>query len=475
MVTYGLPRGSFLFIFLFFVVIFLAKFSHGDEKPGGTKLEMIHINNVRRAKGMPPITRFEHLRQLLDRDIIRHQKNRNRRQARECRNAEQTCTNNVSGDMAMYSGADFGVGEYYVSLSVGSPAQKVVLIADTGSDLTWVKCNYWCNGTSCGENFRKQRVFRADQSSSFNTVPCSSEMCKNELIDLASLPGKCPSPGTPCAYEYRYLSGDPTNGIFSNETVTFAQTNGKEAKIDNMLVGCSKPSDFENFEGADGLLGLGYNNYSLALRAANKFGGKFSYCLVDHWSTLNVSSYLIFGSHESIESIKTLNRTQRTELVLRNSSGYGVNIKGISVGNKMLKIPDEVWDVKSGGGMTLDSGTSLTFLTKPAYDQVMAALMPSLKNFARLNLTGQPDFCFDSKGYNESMVPRLVIHFADGVQFEPSVENYVIDVADDQKCLGFVQTTWPDQSIIGNIMQQNHFWEFDLANSKLTFGSSSCT
>ncbi|XP_022880876.1 aspartic proteinase NANA, chloroplast-like [Olea europaea var. sylvestris] len=274
----------------------------------------------------------------------------------------------------------------------------------------------------------------------------------------------------------RYLSGQPTHGIFANETITFAQTNGEEAKIHNILVGCSSPSDFEKFQGVDGLMGLGYNNYSLTLKAANKFGGKFSYCLVNRFSTQNVSSYLIFGSHESIESIKTHDRMQQTELVLGISSYYGVNIKGISVGKKMLKFPDEVWDVKSGGGMILDSGTTATLLTEHAYEPVMAALTPSLKNFARSNLTiGQFDFCFDAKGYNESLVPRLVFHFADGAQFEPPVENYVLDVGDGVRCLGFVQIPWPDQSIIGNIMQQNHLWEFDLANSRLSFGSSSCT
>jgi len=472
-----LQRGYFLFIFLFFVVIFLAEFSQGDEKPVGTKLEMIHIHDFLRANGMQPINQFEHFRQSLDRDIIRHKKNRNRRQAWERPNAKQTRTNNVSGDMALYSGADFGSGEYFVSLSVGSPAQKVVLIADTGSELTWVKCNYWCNSTSCGEKSRKLRIFRADQSSSFNTVPCSSGMCKNdELTDLGSIPEQCPSPHTPCAYENRYLSGQPTYGIFANETITFAQTNGKEAKIHNVLVGCSYPTDFEKFQAVHGLMGLGYNNYSLALKATNKFGGKFSYCLVNHFNTQNVSSYLIFGSHENIESIKTLNRTQQTELVLGIRSNYGVNIKGISVGNKILKFPDEVWDVKSGGGMILDSGTTATLLTEPAYEPVMAALTPSLKKFARSNLTFGPfEFCFDQTGYNESLVPRLAFHFADGVQFEPPVENYVIDVSEGVKCLGFVQIPWPDQSIIGNIMQQNHFWEFDLANRRLSFGSSSCT
>ncbi|CAI9774659.1 unnamed protein product [Fraxinus pennsylvanica] len=133
---------------------------------------------------------------------------------------------------------------------------------------------------------------------------------------------------------------------------------------------------------------------------------------------------------------------QQTELVLGIRSNYGVNIKGISVGNKILKFPDEVWDVKSGGGMILDSGTTATLLTEPAYEPVMATLTPSLKKFARSNLTIGPfEFCFDQTGYNESLVPRLAFHFADGVQFEPPVENYVIDVSDGVKVPGICSNT----------------------------------
>ncbi|KAL2475853.1 Eukaryotic aspartyl protease family protein [Abeliophyllum distichum] len=493
---YRQQRGFFLFIFLFFVVIFLEKCSKGHGESVGTKLELIHRHHFRRnrANGMQPMTQLERLRQLLHSDTIRQRSiserlrlQKSRRQVLESPDAtyyHPACTNssrrakngNVSGEMTMYSGADFGTGQYFVSFKVGSPARRFMLIADTGSDLTWMNCKYRCHGAKCRKKSRKRRVFQADHSSSFVTVPCSSRMCKIELANLFSL-ARCPSPHTPCAYDYRYSDGSAALGIFANETVTFGLTNGTKVRIHNMLVGCSESSTGQSFQGADGVMGLGYSNYSFALKAAEKFGGKFSYCLVDHLSPQNVSSYLIFGSHESVDYVTTLHRMQHTELVLGVINPfYAVNIKGISIGSIMLKIPAEVWNVNGVGGMILDSGSSLTFLTRPAYQPVMAALRLSLISFTRLKLDiPQLEFCFNSTGFDESLVPRLVFHFADGARFEPPVKSYVIDVAAGAKCLGFVPTAWPGASVIGNIMQQNHIWEFDLANNRLSFGSSSCT
>ncbi|KAF8716244.1 hypothetical protein HU200_026527 [Digitaria exilis] len=42
--------------------------------------------------------------------------------------------------MPLSSGAYTGTGQYFVRFRVGTPAQPFVLVADTGSDLTWVKC-----------------------------------------------------------------------------------------------------------------------------------------------------------------------------------------------------------------------------------------------------------------------------------------------------------------------------------------------
>ncbi|KAL0363082.1 UNVERIFIED_CONTAM: Aspartic proteinase NANA, chloroplast [Sesamum calycinum] len=421
--------GFFLFIILFTVI----RSSPGHGNPGGSKFELIHRHHLERK----PATQIQRLRQLLHSDTIRLREishkvrlrqghfDASRRQLPEKTTYYPACTNssssrrskndnNVPGEMPMHSGADYGTGQYFVRFRVGSPPQKLVLIADTGSDLTWMNC------------------------------------------------------------KYRYSDGSAALGLFADETVTFTLTNRRKTRLKHVLVGCSESTRGQSFQGADGVMGLGYSNYSFAVKAAKRFGGKFSYCLVDHLSPENVSSYLIFGSHKEVGI--TYRRMRYTELLIGVITPfYAVKIKGISIGGLMLDIPPETWNLTGQGGAIIDSGSSLTGLTQKAYQPVMAALKLSLQNFKNLNLDiGPLEYCFNSTGFDESVVPRLAFHFEDGARFEPPVKSYVIDAAPGVKCLGFVPLSWPGASVIGNIMQQNHLWEFDLANSRLGFAASSC-
>lgn len=448
------------------------------------RLELIHRHSPQ-VMGRPK-TQLQRLKELVHSDSVRQlmilHKLRGgqipRRKAKEVLSSSSSRGSDDAIEVPMHPAADYGIGQYFVAFKVGTPSQKFMLVADTGSDLTWMSCKYHCRSRNCSNRkarrIRHRRVFHANLSSSFKTIPCLTDMCKIELMDLFSLTN-CPTPLTPCGYDYRYSDGSTALGFFANETVTVELKEGRKMKLHNVLIGCSESFQGQSFQAADGVMGLGYSKYSFAIKAAEKFGGKFSYCLVDHLSHKNVSNYLTFGSSRSKEAL--LNNMTYTELVLGMvNSFYAVNMMGISIGGAMLKIPSEVWDVKGAGGTILDSGSSLTFLTEPAYQPVMAALRVSLLKFRKVEMDiGPLEYCFNSTGFEESLVPRLVFHFADGAEFEPPVKSYVISAADGVRCLGFVSVAWPGTSVVGNIMQQNHLWEFDLGLKKLGFAPSSCT
>jgi hypothetical protein len=114
--------------------------------------------------------------------------------------------------MPLSSGAYTGTGQYFVRFRVGTPAQPFLLVADTGSDLTWVKCRgpapdaaygYGAPAPSSSSTTPPPphgRVFRPEKSRTWAPIPCSSDTC------VASLPfslAACPTPGSPCAYDYR--------------------------------------------------------------------------------------------------------------------------------------------------------------------------------------------------------------------------------------------------------------------------------
>ncbi|KAK4837900.1 hypothetical protein QYF36_009396 [Acer negundo] len=447
------------------------------------RIELLHRHSPKLNGNARPKTQLEMVKELVHSDMTRQKMiSHKRRQACESGTSSSINNNNSSNtavEMPLRAGRDYGTGQYFVQFKVGTPPQKFTLIVDTSTELTWVNCRYRC-GRNCNKKNTttqprsQRRVFKADLSSSFKTLPCLSQMCKVDLMNLFSL-ARCPTPLNPCAYDYRYVDGSAALGIFANETVTLGLANHMKTKLKNVLIGCSSSFQGQSFANADGVVGLAYHKYSFANKASEKFGGKFSYCLVDHLSHKNVSNYLMFGSSKNESLLSGELRYTKLELGLL-SPFYAVNVMGISIGGVMLKIPFTVWDAKSGGGTVVDSGTSLTFLTEAAYKPVMAVLELSVSKFERLNLNGLPmEYCFNSTGFEDWLVPKLVFHFADGARFEPHTKSYVIDVADGVKCLGFVSQSWPGFSSIGNIMQQNNLWEFDIGKSKLGFAPSTCT
>ncbi|XWS10505.1 hypothetical protein CRYUN_Cryun39dG0085200 [Craigia yunnanensis] len=483
-------KGRLIFLLLI-VLLFIVQARDVEEHQqysNSIMLELIH----RHAPQLNdrPKTQLQRLKDLLHHDFIHHNiishkwrhglrlRAKARRQAWE-ETPTTAITSNFSAavEMPLGSGRDFGIGQYITSFKVGKPSQKFRLIVDTGSDLTWINCRYRCaRGDNCTRKGRTKgrRVFHAHLSSSFRPVPCFSQMCKIELMNLFSLT-TCPTPLAPCAYDYRYIDGSAAIGVFANETVTVGLTNGRMTRLHNVLIGCSDSFQGPALQNVDGVMGLANSKYSFATKAAENLGGKFSYCLVDHLSHINASNYLIFGTNHN--QVALLGNTRYTRLELNAiSSFHAVNVMGISIGGKMLEIPFQVWDIMKGGGTILDTGTSLTFLTDAAYKPVMAAIKMSVSKYQKVKLDGVPmEYCFNSTGFDETLVPKLTIHFTDGARFEPHWKSYVIAAADGVRCLGFLPASFPGTSVIGNIMQQNYLWEFDLDGNKLGFAPSDCS
>ena len=373
--------------------------------------------------------------------------------------------------MSLGSGFDFGAAQYFSEIMVGTPAKKFRVVVDTGSELTWVNCRFRGKGQ---EKLEKREVFKAEESSTFRTVGCMTKTCKVDLMNLFSL-AVCPTPGTPCSYEYRYADGSTAQGVFAKETFTLGLTNGNVTSIPGLLIGCSSSTKGDSLRAADGILGLAFSDYSFTSKATNIFGGKFSYCLVDHTSNKNISNYLIFGSTPSSTIKAPTRRTARLDLNLLPPF-YTISIVGISIGDTMLNIPPLVWDAKRSGGTILDSGSSLTFLADVAYKAVVSGLERHLVGVKRVKPEGIPmEYCYDTRKFDDSKLPQLSFHFKGGSRFAPYRKSYLIATGSPGvRCFGFVPAGAQAPNVIGNIMQQNHLWEFDLAASTLSFSPSTC-
>ncbi|XP_062232106.1 aspartic proteinase NANA, chloroplast-like [Phragmites australis] len=367
--------------------------------------------------------------------------------------------------MPLSSGAYTGTGQYFVRFRVGTPAQPFVLVADTGSDLTWVKCR--------GAAGASPRVFRPADSKSWAPIPCSSDTCTSYVpFSLAN----CSSAASPCSYDYRYKDGSAARGVVGTDSATIALSgasgaDSRRAKLQGVVLGCTASYDGQSFQSSDGVLSLGDSNISFASRAAARFGGRFSYCLVDHLAPRNATSYLTFGPGP--EDAATA--PSQTPLLLdrRVSPFYAVTVDAIHVAGVALDIPSEVWDVDKQGGAILDSGTSLTVLATPAYKAVVSALSMQFDGLPRVSMDPF-EYCYNwTAGAPE--IPKLEVQFAGSARLEPPAKSYVIDAAPGVKCIGVQEGAWPGVSVIGNILQQEHLWEFDLRDRWLRFKHTRCT
>ncbi|KAK7275185.1 hypothetical protein RIF29_16294 [Crotalaria pallida] len=381
----------------------------------------------------------------------------------------------------LISGASTGSGQYFADLRLGTPPQRLLLVADTGSDLIWVKCSACKN---CPNNRRPGpgSAFLARHSKTFSSHHCYDPQCKLIPHPKQTRPCNRTRIHTPCRYEYSYADGSITSGFFSKETTSFNTSSNKEAKIDKLSFGCgfriSGPSvTGASFNGAQGVMGLGRGAISFSSQLGKKFGNKFSYCLLDYTISPPPKSYLTIGSSQNDRVLSKF--FSYTPLLFNPLAPtfYYIAVNGVTVEGSKLPISPSVWklDEEGNGGTVVDSGTTLTFLAEPAYRQVLAALRRRVRLPAPEGGANGFDLCVNVSGVARPRLPKLSFLLAGKSVLSPPARNYFIEVSDRVLCLAIQPVkTVSGFSVFGNLLQQGYVFEFDKDMSRLGFSRRGC-
>lgn len=354
---------------------------------------------------------------------------------------------------SVISGLAQGSGEYFTRLGIGTPPKYSYMVLDTGSDVVWIQCS------PCRKCYtQSDPVFNPSKSSSFLGVTCRSPLCRR--LDSPGCNSK-----NKCMYQVSYGDGSFTVGEFSTETLTFRKT-----RVNNVAFGCGHDNE-GLFVGAAGLLGLGRGKLSFPNQTGRRFGSKFSYCLVDRSASSKPSS-LVFGT--SAVSRRAVFTPLLTNPKL--DTFYYVGLNGFSVGGvRVAGITSSLFklDTAGNGGVIIDSGTSVTRLTRQAYTALRDAFRVGASNLKRAPDFSLFDTCFDLSGKTEVKVPTVVMHFT-GADVSLPASNYLIPVdSSGSFCFAFAGTT-SGLSIIGNIQQQGFRVSYDLAGSQVGFVPGGC-
>ncbi|KGN50439.1 aspartyl protease family protein 2 [Cucumis sativus] len=380
----------------------------------------------------------------------------------------------------LISGASTGSGQYFVDIRLGTPPQSLLLVADTGSDLVWVKCSA-CRNCS---HHPPSSAFLPRHSSSFSPFHCFDPHCRllphapHHLCNHTRL-------HSPCRFLYSYADGSLSSGFFSKETTTLKSLSGSEIHLKGLSFGCgfriSGPSvSGAQFNGARGVMGLGRGSISFSSQLGRRFGNKFSYCLMDYTLSPPPTSFLMIGG--GLHSLPLTNATKISYTPLQinplSPTFYYITIHSITIDGVKLPINPAVWEIdeQGNGGTVVDSGTTLTYLTKTAYEEVLKSVRRRVKLPNAAELTPGFDLCVNASGESRRpSLPRLRFRLGGGAVFAPPPRNYFLETEEGVMCLAIrAVESGNGFSVIGNLMQQGFLLEFDKEESRLGFTRRGC-
>ena len=343
---------------------------------------------------------------------------------------------------------------FMANISIGSPPVPQLLVMDTGSGLLWTQCQ------PCTHCFTQALpIFNPPESSTYSTLPCTSPSCYRA-------PGSnCQA--SHCAFKQGYFDGTSVSGFLGTEKFTFETSDEGIISVPNLVFGCEINVDNPGTLGGQtsGLLGLGAEVISMA----NQLGSKFSYCFGSIWDPHYIHNQLIFGEGAKTEGITTF-----LDII---GSFYYIRLDSISVGEKMLDISPQVFELYEDGtrGVIIDSGTTLTYLPKAAFDPLKDEVLSLMKGIVKFIGTQQSSPCFkglidrDLAGF-----PVVTFNFANGVDLALDVKSFFYMAGPNAFCMAMAPTTAANLTIIGVMAQQSYNIAYNLAQSSISIQRIDC-
>lgn len=360
-----------------------------------------------------------------------------------------------------------------VSLLAGTPPQRVTMVLDTGSELSWLHCKKTPNVNS---------LFNPLHSTSYSQIPCSSPVCQTRTRDF-TIPASC-DPNKLCHVLVSYADASSMEGTLAMDNF---QMGG--SSIPGTFFGCMDQgfSSSESDSMTTGLLGM--NRGSLSFVTQMNYP-KFSYCI----SGRDASGVLLFGE-VNFAWLKPRSYTPMVKITSHlpyyDRVAYSVQFEGIKVGGKILSLPKSILQPDhTGAGQTMvDSGTQFTFLLGPVYtalkNEYLAQTRGKLKELGDPNFVfqGAMDLCYrvplTQKSY--PVLPTVTLMFKNA-EMSVSAERLLYRVpgevrgSDGVHCFTFGNSDLlgVEAYIIGHHHQQNMWMEFDLVQSRVGLAEVRC-
>lgn len=367
--------------------------------------------------------------------------------------------------------SETGIAQYYVSLPFGTPAQKKVLLFDTGSNLIWIQG--LCKSCSA----QPYAYYNPKASSTYRAVLCSSSLCRD--IEPTSRAASRPCAATSkaqCPYTYQYVSGG-TQGVLATETVTLPRTRGAAARIPGILFGIGQYN--QGFGTAvDGLLGAGRSAISLPTQLRPYYRNSFSVCFTPYNS--GKASQVVYGA-ASIPTRGTAWTPLLTNAADPEDTFYYVQVTKVTVAGRGVAIPASAWalDRVHGMGATIfDTGSNFAQLAAAAFFPIFDAVV----SHTRLPLVSVPRDsgldgpCFQAAAATlDKDLPAITFYFQNRAYWTLYPKEYMIQYNANVFCNNVLLAPLEEpQNVVGALLMADTLLVFDVAGARAGFHRVTC-
>ncbi|XP_044463317.1 aspartyl protease family protein At5g10770-like [Mangifera indica] len=345
--------------------------------------------------------------------------------------------------------------EFYITASLGTPGQRVNLLLDTGSDITFTQC------TPCLDCFKqKTPLFDPSKSSSFSVVPCRS--CLSDFEPVCNKANQC-------IYRQSYGSGR-SSGVVATEKLTIINRRSGTFVKYPYIFGCGRNNSLDfGMGGATGIIGLDRFPASFISQTSQKY---FSYCFPSSYSS---PGYITFGRTDDDKNYKFVKFTP-IATSSTPSVYYDIIITGMVIAGEKLPVASSEY---SKSGAIIDSGSTVTSLPPSVYAALRSAFRKKMSNYKMLKpgSIGDFDTCYDLSEYDEVVIPKISILFKGGVELELDVKGILLSYGKDLSlsCFAFQEGSGEPSLILGNSQTRGIEVHHDLIGQRVGFGPGGCS
>ncbi|KAI3976470.1 hypothetical protein MKX01_008328 [Papaver californicum] len=362
-----------------------------------------------------------------------------------------------------------------VSLPIGTPPQNQEMVLDTGSQLSWIKCNKKIPPPPKPKP-NLSSSFDPSLSSSFSLLPCNHPLCKPRVPDF-TLPTDCDQ-NLHCHYSYFYADGTLAEGNLVREKISLSNSQSTPP----LILGCTRET-----RDTQGILGMNLGRLSFASQTKVT---KFSYCVPPHRVPAKGSpatGMFYLGDNPNSRGFQyvdllTFGHGQSQRMPNLDPAAYTVGMVDVKIGGRNLNIPSSVFRPSpNGAGQTIiDSGSEYSYLVDEAYNKIKEEVLRLVgprkwkKGYVYENTL---DLCFSGDVMKIGrLIGDMVFVFEKGIEIVVNSDRVLTDVGNGVGCLAIGRSDLLGiaSNIIGNFHQQNLWVEFDVVNRRVGFGKADC-